>query len=480
MVIPDDIPYLTTLKSLLHGRHTYVIDKNPDTAAEIQLYAESKGIRNIISTSSIVLNLVIGSQRHQSLDNWAGSLFEREGITYLFLNPLRQLYSVPYGKFLAKRFLSKLVRPSDWPRTPEFSWELTKLETIEKWYQLFSQAILIASDIETSSFENVSNGEYETAIRCIAFTGLWLDGNIHTIVLPILEAPSEEQMYWVIWMRKFLLLKVPKIFQNGLYDNAHCISYSSPGWGYFFDTQSMFHSWYSELPKNLAFIGAFLVHNIFYWKDLAKETGRIFEYNARDGWATLVSFLGLCKEMPQWAWNNYLLKFPLWPACLYMNLEGVKVNEDTRSRLIVQYITEFNSSRKRLQHWFGEDFSGNSPAQVSKLVHFYGSSDIPNADEAALRLFAIRHPLNARFATEILKLRETGALISRYLKPKDFSVSVKPTKKKTYLLHYGRMYYSMNPDGTDTGRLSSSEGYNWTGANFQNQTEAIKGMYVPD
>jgi len=42
------------------------------------------------------------------------------------------------------------------------------------------------------------------------------------------------------------------------------------------------------------------------------------------------------------------------------------------------------------------------------------------------------------------------------------------------------MYYSMNPDGTDTGRLSSSEGYNWTGANFQNQTEAIKGMYVPD
>src|SRR2546430_13051335 len=270
MCTPFDVPYLSTLKPLLKGRRAYSIEANPDTAAEVELYARSKGIKYIITTNSVVLNKVVESQRHQSLDNWAGSIYERSGITYLFLNPLRQLYSVPYGRFLADRFISKLIQPALWPATPRFSWELSRIETIEKWFHLFSQTVLIAVDIETVSFENPSNGEYETAIRCIAFSGLWEDGNIHTIVIPIIDAPKQEQLFWVTWMRKFLQLKIAKVFQNGLYDNAHCISYSSPGYGYFFNTQSLFHSWYSELPKNLAFISAFTIHNVFYWKDIAK------------------------------------------------------------------------------------------------------------------------------------------------------------------------------------------------------------------
>jgi hypothetical protein len=480
MVTPFDMGYVPTLKPLLKGRRAYVIDQDPDTHAEIQLYANSKGIKYIITTNPKVLNHVVESQRHQSLDNWAGSLYERSGITYLFLNPLRQLYSVPYGRFLAERFISKIVQPTLWPRTPGFSWELLRIETCEKWYHLFSQTLVIAVDIETVSFENPSNGELETVIRCIAFTGLWPDSNIHTIVIPILDAPKNEQAFWIAWMRKFMQLKIGKIFQNGLYDNAHLISYSSPGYGYFWDTQSLFHSWYSELPKNLAFISAFTIHSIFYWKDLAKETGKIFEYNARDGWATLVSFLGLIRDMPQWTWNNYYLKFPIWAPCLYANLEGVKVNESTHGILCEQYITEFKTIRTRLRKWFGEEYNPNSPTQTTKIIQFYGSPDIPNADEAALDKFALRHPLNARFARELLAFKSAATILSKSLKPKNFSVSEKPTKKKTYLTHYGRFYYSHNPDGTDTLRLSSGEGYNWTGSNIQNQDPRIKEMYEPD
>src|SRR5712691_2428335 len=178
MTTPFDDSYLTTLKPLLRGRKAYCIDQNPDTAAEIELYAKSKGINYIISTNSGVLNKVIGSQRHQKLDDWAGSLYERSGITYLFLNPLKQLYSVPYGRFLADRFISKIIQPSLWSRTPSFSWELSRVDTIERWFHLFSQTLVIAVDIETISFEDPSTGEYETAIRCIAFTGLFPDNNI--------------------------------------------------------------------------------------------------------------------------------------------------------------------------------------------------------------------------------------------------------------------------------------------------------------
>src|SRR5260221_1013052 len=480
MVTPFDVPYLSTLRPLLKGRKTYCIEANPDTAAEIELYARSKGIKYIITTNNIVLNKIIESQRHQSLDNWTGSIYERAGITYLFLNPLRQLYSVSYGRFLADRFISKIVQPSLWPRTPQFSWELARIETIERWFHLYSQTVVIAVDIETVSFENPSNGELETAIRCLAFTGLWNDGNIHTIVIPILDAPEKEQLFWITWMRKFLLLKIPKIFQNGLYDNAHCIGYSSPGYGYFFDTQSLFHSWYCELPKNLAFISGFTIHNVFYWKDLAKETGRYYEYNARDGWATLVSAMGLIKEMPNCAWTNYLLKFPIWVPCLYSNLEGIKVNEAIRDKLSKECITEFEASRNRLERWFGEGFNGNSSTQVTKLIQFYGSTDITNADEDALNKFALRHPLNARFSREILHLKAMATIISKSLKPENYSISKKPSKRKSYLLRSGRFYYTLNPDGTDTTRLSSGEGYNWTGANIQNQDPRVKEMYEPD
>ena len=95
-VTPFDEPYLSTLKPLLRGRKAYSISEDPDSHAEIELYAKSKGIKYIISTNSGVLNKVIESQRYQKLDDWAGSLYERNDITYLFLNPLRQLYSVPY------------------------------------------------------------------------------------------------------------------------------------------------------------------------------------------------------------------------------------------------------------------------------------------------------------------------------------------------------------------------------------------------
>lgn len=481
LVTPEDVPYLGQLKELFKNRQAFFIHQNPDSSAEIAHYAKSRKCKYVITTNRLVLNQVVQAFKPQSLDDWNGSIYESMGITYLFLNPFKQFYTVPYGRFVAERLISKIINPRAWKKTPEFTWELAKPETVNTWYKLYSQCIAIAVDIETITYpEESEDGNTYTLIRCICYTGLWPDGNIHTIVLPISEAAKSEHLYWITWMRKFNTLMVPKIFQNGLYDNGHLICYASPCSQYYWDTQSLFHAWFSELPKRLDFISAFLVHNIFYWKQLGTQSGKLFEYNARDGWATMCSFLALMEEMPEWAIKNYLIKFPLWVPCLAGNLEGSKVSATTRTTLIEKYKTEYELIRKRLNHWLGGDFNPNSPQQVTKLINFYGSIDIDSSGEAELLKFGLRHPINSRFAKEIIRAREVGKIISTYLKPEDFSVSAKTTKKKTPLLKNRRFFYSLNPDGTDTGRFSCKESIFWTGSNFQNQPESVKALYEAD
>jgi hypothetical protein len=71
---------------------------------------------------------------------------------------------------------------------------------------------------------------------------------------------------------------------------------------------------------------------------MAKAAGQLkqWEYNARDGWATLVSLLGLLEEIPAWTVQNHLIKFPLWPACLDANLEGFLCDNNARAELIAK------------------------------------------------------------------------------------------------------------------------------------------------
>jgi len=77
-----------------------------------------------------------------------------------------------------------------------------------------------------------------------------------------------------------------------IYDNAHCIGYSSPG------TTDLFRSSkYSsirgtpELPKNLAFISAFTIHMF--------STGKISPKKLEDIMNTMLEMAGL-HLFPQW------------------------------------------------------------------------------------------------------------------------------------------------------------------------------------
>jgi len=479
---PDDTPYIGKLTSLLRGHNAKAVLVNGENGAEWAQYCKAHKFTHLITTNEVVLNQLIDFPIKQSIDNWNGSCWKRGDLEILAMNPLRQMYSVPYGEFIAKHFVSKFTAPDSWPLSPEFTWELLTPSTAENWYDKFRSAILTGVDIETYSFETYNlDGSYlnkHTIIECCCFSGLWLsDGKLlsHTVVIPIHR--SSDPVYWIYWLRRFCRLPTAKVMQNGLYDSFHLMRYGAPVHSYLFDTQSLFHSWYSELPKRLDFIAAFTIKDVHYWKDQSRFGGddNLFEYNARDGWATVVGCLNLVAQMPAWAKANFVEKFPLWVPILAMNTEGLEIDRDERTRLVQYYQQRIDARQVQLEAWFGAGFNSNSPIHVANLMRCFGMLQVTSTDEKSLSRWANMHPLNARFKREIEGQRADRKVISTYLKPDN-----KRTKGQRPLVVDGRVFYALNPDGTDSGRFSCSEGASWSGSQIQNQPDNVKSMYVPD
>lgn len=473
---------LPFLKGVPHGAVTIV----PDSGPELIQYCKAKKFTKIICANQRTLNKLIEFPIPQSINDWHGSLFERDGIEILGLNSPKQIFSTNEGSFIFERFISKITKPWKWYENTPFTHEVLTPDTVAQWYEMFASSLLTAIDIETFSWESRNqDGTYKnkhTIIECIGYCGSWIiDGQlvVHTVVMPI--HLSEAPLFWVNWMRRFNALSTKKVMQNGLYDSFHCVRYSAPIAGYFFDTQSLFHSWYSELPKRLDFITAFTVRNSYYWKDLSSLGGLAnrFEYNARDCWATLLSCFELLLEMPDWALANYIEKFDIWPADLACNLEGMLVDQEERARLVAKNRNDYQQRLAKMKIWFGPEFNPRSPPQVMRLMSIFGGQNVESSDSKALDKWAQLHPLNARFKTEIEESREELKLESTYLKPED----TRKGKSVPLTVDNDRIFYGLNPDGTDTARHACREGASWSGCQIQNIPQArgyIKTMYIPD
>jgi hypothetical protein len=177
--------------------------------------ARERKTKHVCVTNQKLLSRLLGRQddrKQPTLDDYAGSIIERGGLEYLILNPVEHLATVPYGKFLYDRYLSKFTKPDTWFPVPKFTWEIAHPDRLDSLYLSFSGADYISVDIETVK-ENL-------AITCVGYCGIWFDRarntfRLHTIVIPC------RSDYDLAWIRKFNALKVPKIFQNGKYDNAY-------------------------------------------------------------------------------------------------------------------------------------------------------------------------------------------------------------------------------------------------------------------
>ena len=462
-----DKPYLPLLKSCVGSAKVYLYPDNfsaSSTLYEITSYCSKRGITGVLTTSPALLSKLLplsSSKKSPSLDNYAGSLFRKSELEILILSPLEQLVSVPYGKFIATRYISKLVSLAKWLQSPpQFNWCILKESNWRVELEKVRDASICAVDIET----------YRTnlAIRCIGFTYLtMIDGayESRSLVLPMDAA-------WTIEVAKYFLSHpAQKVMQNGKYDINYLLRYGLIPHNYMWDTATLMHCWYSELPKDLASLSAFFVRDSMYWKDLAEtqDLEEYYLYNAKDTHQTALVFLSWIREAPAWAYKNYTLEFPLLFPCIQSELTGIKRDMVTLERVAKEYDETIKEDNAKLSAELGvPNFNTNSPPQKKALLKILGCQDLESTDEKNLAKARLRHPLNNRILSQVSSIQKKRKLLSTYLcEGKELN---------------GRIIYAINPHGTDTGRLASREHHFWCGLQIQNipRGDEVKQTLVAD
>lgn len=465
-----DQPYLHKLKPLIGtGNSCKVILQVATTLAEILVYCKKNDITGVICAQTNLIPKLSHENygnKIPSLDNYAGSLFNVEAITFVIVNPLAHTITVPFGNFLLGRYISKLVAEDNWYTATPFSWEIVRESTVENLYEQFKTATLCSVDIETH--------KEPLSISCVGYCALFISGtgqlSSHSIVIPLTS------MFFLAWIRKFNTLPVPKVFQNGKYDNAYLSRYNAAPVNWFWDTATAHHCWYSELPKDLGNLQAFYVRDARYWKheaDLAQDTESYYLYNAKDTHATLNIMISWILNSPTWAKKNYLMEFPLLYPCHLAEMTGIKRDLGAQAMQVMKLNTRITNKTAALAKMVATpNFNPNSSKQVLALLKILGCGDLVSSDEANLNTAMFRHPLNVRILSEILDIRGDRKLVSTYF-GKEFYGEHNPN---------GRILSSLNPHGTDTGRLSSTEHAFWCGLNLQNipRGTEVKSTLIAD
>ncbi len=473
---PDDEPYQARLQTLTVGQQVAwkSMLRTPTTIAEIEdaIAASKADIIGIVCTNQAFMERVLRAQadftppnnrRGLTLDDYQGSWLTtpRRGIPVVVLNPLESLVTVPYATEAARRFVSKLTQPQNFFKPTDFTWEVATPATLPEIYKRWlDHAAVISIDIETP----VPN-PFRT-INCVGYAAYFSD--THTtecVVVPFSDLFSLE------WIRKFNKLPQPKVLQNGLYDNVYFMRFGCPVYNWLYDTQHLFHSMYSEYPKRLDFITAFALRKIRYWKDDGKS-GNItyyYRYNAMDCWATLNSFLALVLLSEPYAIRNYLKEFPLVYPCLHAELEGLRIDQKRLVEVKLLKEKEVEDKSKSFETMIaGKGFNVNSPKQVKDLFKVLGVGNLPTTSKPDMLKAQAAHPLNNRVLEELTEIRQARKLLSTYFVEEKF--------------WNGRLYYKLNPAGTDTGRLASSESSFWCGLQIQNipRGDSVKQCIVSD
>lgn len=466
----EDRSFLPYLKPYIGTEQCFIRTQPITTLYEIESYCSSKGINRVLTTSSTLLQKLAGRDKAVSLSDFEGSYFKRNGIEYVILNPLEQVMTVPYGKFLLERFVSKLTQPAKWLESPQFQWRIIKTQAdFDFALDWLSQSIIIGTDIET--FKD------PLSIRCVGYTGLRMsqDGTLSTFsfVIPLTG------MWELECVRRINELPIPKALQNGKYDHSYFARYGVPCDSWFWDTATMMHCWYCELPKDLGSLQAFFVRNAAYWKDLAEtnDLEQYYLYNAKDTWATVLVVWAWIHQAPEWAKTNYIKEFPInFPAHL-SEMTGIDRDMERLEHARKQIDAAIDRKLASLNNILGtENFNVNSPIQMKALFKTLGCSDMPSQDDKHMAKAAFRHPLNARIIDlirgvpksddpELAGIRALRKIKSTYLRT---DADITKTSKGGAKEFKGKILSSLIPHGTDSGRLASREHHFWCGLQLQN------------
>lgn len=472
----DDADYQQRLSTISVGQQVSWKSKlaTPLTVRDLEdtIAKFPGGIDGIFCTNQEFLEKLLHQQpdfsapnnrRGLTLDDYQGSLLftPRDKIPVVFANPLQNLITVPHATPAATRFLKKLTQPGKWFPQTKFQWVLGDEKNLPEIFARWERsARIISIDIETPIDDPLRR------INCVGYCAYFPE--THTTECVVIPFTS---LFNLSWVRKFNALPQPKIFQNGLYDNLYFLRWNCPVTNWLYDTQHLFHGMFSEYPKRLDFITAYAIRNVRYWKDDGKSgnLSDYYRYNARDCWATLNSCLSLVSEMEPYAVRNYLKEFPLVFPCLTAEADGLRVDMERLKKVKAEKEIEIATREEKFRRMIAAPgFNVNSPPQVKQLLKVCGLGHLPSTDAANMLVAQASHPLNNRIFTELVEIKKAKKLNSTYFVEGKF--------------WNGRLYYKLNPAGTDTGRLASSESSFWCGLQIQNipRGDSVKQCIVSD
>lgn len=503
--------YLKMFATLCKGANVTAVKfktESPTMYAEFIQWCKIYEADAVVITNPDTLEYVLRAQidfrppntrKGITLNDYQGSVLDinigNRTIPAVVLNPLEHLRTVPYGKFLAERFLSKVLAPNKWLPDIPFKWTEVTYDTAEAIRNRINEAVLLAVDIETPT----SGERFDArAINCVGYAGLYVssgeqDSSIRgtsSVSIECYVFPFDEWSYG--YVRDINDNAVPKITQKGIYDNSYFLRWGCPLRCWYWDTYHLFHSWLSELPKSLALVAAFNVRRIRYWKDDGKSGGLddYYRYNALDCWGTLCSLLGILRDAPDWALVNYVEhEFPVVFPSIHCEQEGIAVDEERYHAVFKEKMQEKYEELIKIQTMLGgpcdtlplkqkmvqgqlkddiQNFNPNSPKQVLNVFGCLGLSHLESTDKAAVLKARAAHPLADRVIGAISDWKSNAKIISGYL--------------QEYKLWNGRNYYQLDPGGTDSGRLASKASNYWCGFQIQNilRGDTIKQCLIAD
>jgi len=472
--------YVHNLKGLFGSNSVRVLTSPVQTVLALRLYCKQNKIDSVFTTQASLIKKLSGDAKATST-KYEGSMFKvtRDAsmsasvldlIEVVVLRELVSLYTINYQKFLVARYIKKITQPSAWLSPNKFNYHIVDQSNKDKLLRLFSTALYVAVDIETSK---------DLAIKCCGYTTAHIEGDeikLDNFVLPI------DSLGAVATMRELNAHPVRKALQNGKYDSAYFYLYSAPLSNYLLDTINMHHSWYSELPKDLATLAAFYVRDFRHWKGSLEDKNlqELYEYNAKDTFITALVVLAWLKEAPVWAKNNYLQEFPVVHCMHLCEMTGLKIDVNKLDQIKEFKAAQIKELNTKLDKQLNvTNFNTNSPKQMKALLKVLGYKDAKSADEKTLVALKGKHPLNSLLIDEIIEIRKLRKLVSTYLKRDIYPPTSSNINKEIVL-------YALNPHGTETGRLASKDSHFWCGMNIQNiprgnrekETYIVKDMFV--
>lgn len=494
----EDANYLPVLQYHLRARHLEAIATYaPYTLAELLTKARVSGCKAILLCNSHTLINCVPGQK-PTLDAYRGSVLNFS-VPTVVCNSLSHAHTVDHGAWLLGKDLDKFAHLEGRSKREEFSFTaLDATETFGRAMAVLRKAACISYDIETKTIREEDDAgvllSSDTIITCCSWTAISHGGQLDTYVLPLVNFGED---HWLTnadygkalqFMRDVNALQIPKVMHNGMYDCLHSIVYHAEPQFYCLDTMAMMHAEFSSLPKTLDFVASVTCHDYIQWKAEAAEASkdrdilRYWAYNGRDTWYTARILLHYLRHLPTYARKNYATQFKFVYPFLYTAFEGIKVDKDVRNNLRAAAKDKLDTALAQLRVFTANPtFNPASTKQVQEFIYdVMGARDphigmkrvgnkkikmVRGTDEKNLRSIGDQHPLLLRVTSAILLFRENAKAISTYF---DFDQL------------QGRMLYSINPFGTETGRASCNSSSFWVGTQVQNVPPYAKAMLVAD